>query len=85
MRVHFPYRKFACFWNFTEVSSIDPSNKHQNAWDKYPIMHHFVTEMCTHVHISATKCCIVEYGTGAFWDLGDGSIDTNSALVQVMD
>ena len=37
-------------------------------------MHHFVTEMCTHVHISATKCCIVGYGTDAFWDLWDGPI-----------
>ena len=37
-------------------------------------MHHFVTEMCTHVHISVTKCCIVGYGTDAFWDLWDGSI-----------
>ena len=27
----------------------------------YPTMHHFVTEMCTCVHISATKRCIVEY------------------------
>ena len=29
-------------------------------------MHHFVTEMCTHVHISVTKWCIVGYRTGAF-------------------
>ena len=32
-------------------------------------MHRFVTEMCTHVHISVTKWCIVGYGTGASWDL----------------
>ena len=32
-------------------------------------MHHFVTEMCTHVHISGIKWCIVRYGTGALWDL----------------
>ena len=25
-------------------------------------MHHFVTEMCTHVHISVTKWCILGYG-----------------------
>ena len=54
---------------------IDQSHKSHNALDKYPTMHHFVTEMCTHVHISATKCCIVGYGTGAFWDLWDGSIE----------
>ena len=33
-------------------------NSH-NASDKYPTMHHFVTEMCTGVHISVTKWCIV--------------------------
>ena len=37
-------------------------------------MHHFVTEMCTRVHISVTKYCIVGYGTNVFWDLWDGSI-----------
>ena len=37
-------------------------------------MHHSVTEMCTHVHISVTKCCIVGYGTDAFWDLWNGCI-----------
>ena len=31
-------------------------------------MHRCVTEMCTPVHISVTKWCIVVYGTGAFWD-----------------
>ena len=39
----------------------------------YPPMHHFVTEMCTDVHISVTKWCIVGYGT--LWDLCDRSID----------
>ena len=53
---------------------IDPSHKSQNASVPYPTMHHFVTEMFTHVHISVTKCCIVGYGTDAFWDLWDGSI-----------
>ena len=37
----------------------DPSHKPHNASDQYPIMHCFVTEMCTHVHISVTKWCIV--------------------------
>ena len=41
----------------------------------YPTMHHFVTKMCTCVHISVTKWCIVGYGTDAFWDLWDGSIE----------
>ena len=37
-------------------------------------MHHFVTEMGTHVYISVTKCCIVACGTGALWDLCSRSI-----------
>ena len=41
-------------------------------------MHHFVTEMCTCVHISDTKWCIVGYLSFASWDLWDGS--TNEAL-----
>ena len=41
---------------------------------KYPTMHHFVTEMCTQVHISVTKWWIVGYETGALWDLCDRSI-----------
>ena len=48
---------------------IDPFHKSHNALDKYPIMQHFVTEMCTHVHIFVKKWCIVGYGTGALWDL----------------
>ena len=44
----------------------------QSPWCTSPIstMQHFVTEMCTCVHISVTKCCIVGY----LWDLWDGSI-----------
>ena len=45
-------------------------NRYHKRWDhrpisqipqciKYSTMHHFVTEMCTHVYISVTKCCIV--------------------------
>ena len=41
---------------------------------RYPTMHHFVTEMCTYVHISVTKWGIVGYGTGALWDLCNMSI-----------
>ena len=48
---------------------INPFHQSQNALEKYPRMHHFVTEMCTHVHISVTKCCIVGFGTIALWDL----------------
>ena len=49
----------------------NPFLKSHNALDKYPTMHPFVTEMCTHVLISVTKWCIVGYGTGASWDLWD--------------
>ena len=48
---------------FTEMCSVC-SIRH-----KYPTMYHFVTEMCTHVHISVTKWYIVGYGAGALWDL----------------
>ena len=40
----------------------------------YPTMHHFVTEMCTYVHISVAIWCIVGCLSDALWDLWDGSI-----------
>ena len=61
-------------WFFITPDTIDPFHKSHNASYIYPTMHHFVTEMCTHVHISVTKWCIVGYRTGALWDLRDGSI-----------
>ena len=64
----------AIIWLHPFSMLTDPSHKSQNASDKYPIMNHFVTEMCTHVHISVTKWCIVGYGTGALWDLCNRSI-----------
>ena len=45
-------------------------------------MHHFVTEMCTCVHISVTKYCIVGYGTYALWDLGDGLLAYQACQLQ---
>ena len=53
---------------------IVPSHRSHDASDKYPKMHHFVAEMCTHVHISVTKCFIAGYVTDALWDLWDCSI-----------
>ena len=38
-----------------DLLSIGSSHQSHNALDKYPIMHNFVTEICTHVHISVTK------------------------------
>ena len=49
--------------------SPDPSHISHNALHEYPTMQHFVTEMCTHVHISVTNWCIVAYYTGALRDL----------------
>ena len=55
---------------------IDPSHKSHNTPVPYHIMQHLVTEMCTYVHISVTKWCIVGYLSDALWDLWDGSIDS---------
>ena len=37
-----------------------------------------------HVHISATKCCIVGYGTDAFWDFWDGLLLFFWVMILVM-
>ena len=58
---------YTCFAGPTYVlfvsNQIDTSHKSKNALDKYPWIHHFVTEMCTHVHIYVTNRCIL-------WDMG---------------
>ena len=51
----------------------DLLHKSHNVPVSYPIMHHFVTEMCTSVHISVTKWCIVGYLSNALWNLWYGS------------
>ena len=56
-------------WFAINSHNSNPFYKSHNSLDKYPTMHHFVTEMCTHVHISVTKWCIVGYGIGALWDV----------------
>ena len=58
-----------CRWLGKTHLALDPSHKSHNALDRYPMMHHFVTEMCTHVHVSVTKWCIGGYGTDILWDL----------------
>ena len=45
------------------IDAMDPSHKFHNASDKYRTMQRFVTEICTHVHISITQWCIAEYET----------------------
>ena len=49
-------------------------HKSHNTPVLHPTMHHFITEMCTLVHISVTKWCIVGYMSDAFWDLWDANI-----------
>ena len=58
----------------TTHGEIDPYYNSSNAPDNYPTMHHFVTEMCTQVHISVAKWYIVGYETDALWDLWDWSV-----------
>ena len=72
-------------WLCLHQLEIDPSHKSHNAPDQYPTMHHFVTEMCTHVHISVTKWCIVWYLSNALWDLWNGSIlqHTEGRVVEI--
>ena len=67
--------------NDIATHGIDPSYKTHNASDKYPTRYHFVTEVCTRVHISVTKWCIVRYGTGAMWDLWAGSIGASAGMM----
>ena len=54
--------------------TINLSHKSHNALVLYPTMHHFVTEMCTCVHISVTKWGIVGYLSDGLWDSWDFSI-----------
>ena len=54
------------YWgNYTIV----PLHTSHNAPFPCNTMHHFVTGMCTRVHISVTKWCIVGYLFYAFWDV----------------
>ena len=53
---------------------IDPSHKSYNALDTYLTMQDFVTEMCTHVHITVIKGPIVRFGTAVLWYLCNRSI-----------
>ena len=55
-------------------AAINLSHQPHGAPVPCPIMHHFVTEMCTYVHISVTKWCIVGYLSDALWDWRNGSV-----------
>ena len=54
--------------------AIELSHKSHNAPITYRTIHHFVTEMCTCVHISDTKWRIVGNLFTAIWDLWDGYV-----------
>ena len=60
---------------------IDLLQKSHNTPVLYPTMHHFVTEMCTCVHISVTKWCILGYLSRALWNLWDGYIDIRKIVL----
>ena len=65
-----------CDERLLKRQTIDLSHKSHSAPVPYPTMLHFVTEMCTHVHISVTKLCIVGYLSDALWDLWEGYVWT---------
>ena len=50
---------FAQTWNIGYIAQLDRIYKSHNTPVPCPIIHHFVTEMCTCVHISVIKWCIV--------------------------
>ena len=63
-------------WQVVRLATpIAPYHKSHNALDKYPKMHHFVTEMCTCVHISVqmVHCRMIIQCTV---DLNNRSINT---------
>ena len=62
-----------CRLRWDRGTSMGLSHKSHNAPVPCPTMQHFVTEMCTCVHISVTKCCIVACLFNASWDSWDGS------------
>ena len=67
-----PWERYSQFWS--SLWRIYPPHKSHNATVPYPTMHHFVTEMCTCVHISVTKWRTVGY-LPASWEFWGGSID----------
>ena len=65
---------FATTRDLAHLFEINPSHKSTNASDKYSTIHHFVTEICTHVQISVIKWRFVGYLSNALWDLCNKSI-----------
>ena len=50
------------YHNTWESEAINPSHKSRYALDKYPTMQGFVTEKCTHMHISFTNGALLNMG-----------------------
>ena len=64
------------WWLGTALNPFKPTelwHTSHNAPVPNPTMHHFVTEMCTCVHISVTKWYIMGYLYNALQDFWDGS------------
>ena len=69
--------------------SRDPSHKSHNAFDKYPTIHHFVTEMHMWTFLLQNGAlwdmglvCIVGKVTSALWDLCNSPISHQVANLQ---
>ena len=54
--------------------------KSHNASDELSTMHHFVTEICTHMRSYFTKYGIVGNGTGAWRDMCNRPIGSSNDL-----
>ena len=61
-------------WIWQNNHKLDLIHKSQNAPVPYPTMQHS-EQKCAHF---CSECCIVGYGTGAFWDLWDWSIEMSA-------
>ena len=66
-------RVIPCHWS---IPSIECLHKPVAQIPQYPTVHHFATEMCTCVHISVTKWCIVGHLTNASWTFLMGLLET---------
>ena len=49
---------------------IEPFNKSHTAADKYPMLHPFVTEMCTRAYFCYKMVNCHTHETGPLWDMG---------------
>ena len=71
VNIYHSFLKFHFIWDLlyrishnTATGLIDLLHKSHNASVPYPTIYHFVTEMCTSLHISVTKHCLVLHQSG---------------------